>query len=177
MFSLTFAALLLLSTPVNVTENIDDLPRKHPLEEVVGVEKAAVAQEIETHLTRLGFSDRLARAATINAYAESKLNPEAVGDNGNSVGVFQLNSKGLGRKMTHDDRKDVRKSAERIAWFVHKDKKLISMQEECAHLKDLVAAFTIRIERPSNAKKKALVRAKLSDRFDRGLSPSCSQKS
>lgn len=177
MFSPLFTALLLLSTPVNTTENIDDLPRKHPLEEVVGVEKAAVAQEIETHLTRLGFSDRLARAATINAYAESKLNPSAVGDHGNSVGVFQLSSKGLGRKMSYDDRRNVKKSAEKIAWFVHKDKKLIRMQEDCALLKDLVSEFTLRIERPSNAKKKAAARAKLSERFDKGLSPSCSQKS
>lgn len=162
--------------PVNTNERIEDLPRKHPLEEVIGPEKTEVAKSIETHLASLGFGERLARAATISAYAESKLNPHAVGDKGRSVGVFQLNINGLGRKMSKSERMSIKSSAERIAKAVHKDGTLIAMQERCASLEDMVKVFTTRIERPSNSKKKAAERAKLSRKFSRGLSVKCVPK-
>jgi hypothetical protein len=176
MLSLSLAALLLLSTPVNTTENIDDLPRKHPLEGVIGYDRAVIAKEIETHLAAHGFDERLARAATINAYAESGLNPSAVGDKGRSVGVFQLNSRGLGHDMTKTERMSVKLSAEKIAQAVYKDGVLIDMQSRCDSLEDMVKAFTIRIERPSNAKKKAVARSKLADEFSRGLPDTCVPK-
>lgn len=40
-----------------------------------------------------GFSDRQALGAVANAARESSFNPEATGDNGNSIGLFQFNFK------------------------------------------------------------------------------------
>lgn len=51
----------------------------------------------------------LANAAIANAYAESRLDPNAVGDNGHAVGLFQLNdavSSAAGYGMTTEDRKN-----------------------------------------------------------------------
>lgn len=175
MFNLLLIALLFISTPLNTTEETQNLPRKHPLEEVVGAEKAVVVQEIETHLFALGFGPQLARAATINAYAESKLVPTAVGDHGKSIGVFQLHADGLGNNMSVKERMDIKTSATRIASAVHKDGSLLKLQDKCAPLEEMVKVFTVKIERPSNSKKKAIERAKLSSLFGRGLDK-CIQK-
>lgn len=51
----------------------------------------AVANKIATVARNLGIDPRLAVA---DAYQESKLNPQAVGDNGTSFGVFQLHKGG-----------------------------------------------------------------------------------
>jgi hypothetical protein len=173
MFGLLLAALLLLSSPVNTPEDLSQIPRKHPLEQTLGSERVEVAKEIELHLASHGFGERLIRAAVINAYAESDLNPAAVGDRGRSVGVFQLNSRGLGHNMTKSDRMDVKIATEKIAHAVYKDKTLIEMQARCESLEDMVKAFTLRIERPSHAKKKAAERAKLIETLGVGLNAHC----
>jgi hypothetical protein len=59
----------------------------------------------------------LVPAAVCNAYAESRLNPEAIGDNGYAVGLFQLNSassSAAGYGMTTEERKDPRINCRRI---------------------------------------------------------------
>lgn len=53
-------------------------------------------------------------AAVVNAYAESRLNPMAIGDNGASVGLFQLHEKGAGKGMTVAQRQDPAQNAARI---------------------------------------------------------------
>lgn len=155
--------LMLVSSPIGFesAEEIASLPRKHPLEAKLGEEKAMVASLIEDTLVDQGVSPRLARAATINAYAESGLVPTVVGDNGKSVGVFQLNIEGLGHDMTVESRKDVEISTLKVAKYVLKDKKLVKMQEDCAPLEDMIKAFTIRVMRPSNMHAKAVKRAAL----------------
>ena len=45
-------------------------------------------------LTSYGFSDLIAKAAIVNAYAESGLRSSAVGDSGNSIGLFQVHRNG-----------------------------------------------------------------------------------
>lgn len=55
--------------------------------------------------------------AVVNAYAESRLNPEAIGDSGYAVGLFQLNSassSAAGYGMTVEERKDPRTNCRRI---------------------------------------------------------------
>jgi len=173
MLSLLLAALMLLSTPVNVTEVIPDRLQKHPLEDKIGPERAVVAQTIETTLVANGISPRLARAATINAYAESKLNPLAVGDHGRSVGVFQLHTKGMGNKMTYEQRINIKTSAERVAKALAKDKVILKMQDNCASMDQLVSAFTVRIMRPSKKKKRARERVALAHKIQDGLIDDC----
>ena len=173
MSSLVFAALLLFSTPANESENIEDLPRKHPLGQYLPGDRVMIAETVEAQLILAGLSARMARAATINAYAESKLNPIAIGDNGRSVGIFQLSSSGLGRNMTVGQRMDVKLSTAKIARTVLKDSVLMAMQRECAPLEDMVKAFTIRVERPKNSKLKAIECAEFSGDVHQGQDVDC----
>ena len=46
------------------------------------------------------------------AQVESGLNPDAIGDGGHSVGLFQLNDRGEGAGMSVADREDPRRNAE-----------------------------------------------------------------
>jgi hypothetical protein len=159
--------LLLFSTRIGVesAEELASLPRKHPLEEKLGESKASVAALIEETLVGEGVSPRLARAATINAYAESGLVPTVIGDHGRSVGVFQLNINGLGHDMSIESRQDVETSALKVARYIMKDKTLVKMQEDCAPIEDMIKAFTIRVMRPSNMRVKAAKRAALGKRL------------
>lgn len=167
--------LLLLSTSTGVESaaDLDSLPRKHPLAASLGEEKAAVAKLIETTLVESGLSPRLARAAAINAYAESLLEPTAVGDGGNSVGVFQLHARGLGHDMSVESRKDIKVSSLKVAAHVLKDKKLIKMQAACASMEEMIKAFTVRVMRPKNMLAKAAQRAALGKRLMLGVIDEC----
>jgi hypothetical protein len=156
-----------------VAEHIPDRLQKHPLEDKIGTDKALVAKVIEETLISKGITPRLARAATINAYAESKLNPIAVGDHGRAVGVFQLHSMGMGNKMSHEQRVNVRTSAERVALALAKDEVILKMQDECASMDKLVSAFAVRIMRPSNKMKRARERVVLSHTIQKGLDDEC----
>jgi hypothetical protein len=175
--SLMLTALMLSSASVNLNENIEDLPRKHPLGQYLPSDRTLIAEKVEDQLVLAGLSARMARAATINAYAESRLDPTAIGDNGRSVGIFQLSSLGLGSKMSIEQRMDVKVSTAKIARTVLKDKVLMDMQRECASLEDMVKAFTIRVERPSNSKQKARDRAKISETIHQGQTVDCESNS
>lgn len=68
------------------------------------------AKIIVSEFVRSGLPAGVGLAAIPNAMAESALNANAVGDNGNSVGLFQINA--LGGARTFDgDRKDPRYNA------------------------------------------------------------------
>ena len=166
-----------MSTPANLNENTDDLPRKHPLEEHIEADRVLIARRVEAQLIEAGIHPRMARAAVVNAYAESGLNPFAVGDHGMSVGIFQLRTGGLGHKMTVEQRMNVRKSTARVARAVLKDESLMKMQRDCASLSDMVKAFTIRIERPKDAKRKARQRAEMSESFHGDVTIECKVES
>lgn len=63
---------------------------------------------IEREFGAVGLS-WLVPAAVANAYAESRLDPAAVGDNGHAIGLFQLNDaspSAAGYGMTVEERKD-----------------------------------------------------------------------
>jgi len=146
-----------MSTEVSVDSYIaeNEPSQMHPLEMGLNKQKAAVAIQIEQVLINKGIKPRLARAATVNAIAESNLNPSVIGDHGNSVGVFQLNARGMGKNMSIESRKDVKTSATRVANAMLKDRFMMSLQENCAPIEDMIRHFTIRIMRPSNKKIKA----------------------
>lgn len=155
--------LMLASTEVSVESGIVEIdpPQVHPLEKILDEEKAEVAIKIEDTLVKSGIAPRLARAATVNAIAESNLNPAAIGDKGKAVGVFQLHSGGMGSDMSIESRKDVDVSARKVARAIIKDKKMMSLQEKCASIEEMVRSFTIRIMRPKNMLVKAEQRVEM----------------
>ncbi len=97
-----------------------------------------------------GLSIRAAHAAVVNAYAESALNPAAVGDSGHSVGLFQINDLS-GRRSFNGDRKD---PSYNISWILDNEvmaaagSRFRAMDAAGASLGDLVEAFCRDIERP-----------------------------
>lgn len=72
------------------------------------------ARIIERVLSAKGVPAEIIAGAVINAMAESSLNPKAIGDGGNSVGLFQLHRKGGGKGMSVAERQDPVKNTERI---------------------------------------------------------------
>ena len=108
-----------------------------------------------------GFDSPLIKAALLNAYAESGFNPKAIGDGGNSKGVFQLNRKGLGHKMTDEERHDVQKSVRRVAIAIRKSPRLQRAIESGAETPELTELFCTEIMRPSNKREKARKRRKM----------------
>lgn len=55
----------------------------------------------------------LVPAAVANAYAESRLDPDASGDGGHSIGLFQLHDQGAGAGMSVAERRDPTLNARR----------------------------------------------------------------
>ena len=60
---------------------------------------------IYNSLTSYGFSDLIAKAAIVNAYAESGLRSSAVGDSGNSIGLFQVHRNGAATLVSKNNPK------------------------------------------------------------------------
>ena len=158
---------MLLSTEVSVESGIVEIrtPQMHPLEESLDKKQAEIAIQIETVLIDKGIKPRLARAATVNAIAESNLNPNIIGDSGNSVGVFQLNKNGMGKNMSIESRKDIKISTEKVANAMLKDRFMMALQERCAPIEEMIRHFTLRIMRPSNKEVKSRQRVRLGNQI------------
>ncbi len=166
--------LIILTTTTSLdSSQVPENLKKHPLESKIGREKAEIASGIEDVLQSYGINERLSRAAVINALAESGLNPTIVGDNGHSVGIFQLNDRGLGNKMSVEQRKNTRKSSEKIARTLLKDKYIMNLSRSCADLEFLVEQFARRIMRPSNIELRVVERRKLAKNVMKGLPDNC----
>lgn len=108
------------------------------------------ARNIESVLHDASISDTTIAAAIVNAYAESGLNTSAVGDSGNSIGLFQLNMpKGAGRGHSAQELKDPRKNTEII---LSVERSAISKIEDAvragAGLTQVTALWTKLVERP-----------------------------
>lgn len=74
-------------------------------------------QEVATLIAELfasGGAGWAAPAAVANAYAESRLDPLAIGDGGASVGLFQLHADGAGAGLSVEARQDPRTNTLRI---------------------------------------------------------------
>jgi hypothetical protein len=76
--------------------------------------QTAAARVIVEVFDAAGLPDCITAAALANAYAESALNPAAVGDGGKSIGLFQLHERGAGSGMSVAERKDPRINAKTI---------------------------------------------------------------
>lgn len=88
----------------------------------------------------------LVPACVANAYAESRLDPMAIGDGGRSVGLFQLNVNGGGSGMTTEERQDPRRNAARFAELCGASAELMGMRGSLSH-SDLAAEVARLVER------------------------------
>jgi len=165
MLHLHFALLLLFVTRTGLEPEVEQHYRKGLVCEDISteIENREVACRIEQVMRDEGFDSPLIKAALLNAYAESKFNPKAVGDGGNSKGVFQLNKKGLGSKMADEDRHDVEKSVRRVIVAIRKSPRLQRAIESGAETSKLTELFCTEIMRPSNKREKARKRRELEE--------------
>jgi hypothetical protein len=128
-------------------------------------EQEEVAREIERVLKEEGFENPEIQAAIINGLAESSLDPAAIGDHGNSHGVFQLNKNGLGHKLQAEKMHSVETATRRVASAMKRSKQMMKRIDEGATVEELTAAFCIHIMRPSDKMQKAKRRASTAKRL------------
>ena len=165
MLHLHFVLLLLVSTVIGPEPEVTQHYRKVLVCEDISneIENRNIACQIEKVMRDEGFDSPLIKAALLNAYAESGFNPKAVGDGGNSKGVFQLNKNGLGKKMADKDRHDVEKSVRRVIVAIRKSPRLQRAIEDGAEVPELTELFCTEIMRPSNKRKKARERREMEE--------------
>jgi hypothetical protein len=125
-------------------------------------DKRANAQIILDEFMVAGLPAGVALAAIVNAEAESGLNPLAAGDNGHSVGLFQIND--IGGKVKYDfDRTDpnantrwIIKEYDRLDTKTGKignytaTRSLDQMFKDGVNVADMAAEFAAIVERPGN---------------------------
>ena len=110
-----------------------------------------MAAMIEEEFLAAGLSRSVAAAAVVNAKAESELNPEAMGDSGHSVGLFQLHDRGGGHDMSVEERADARTNIRTILEREVLGKMGSTLRERAesgASVSELAAIFSRDIERP-----------------------------
>jgi hypothetical protein len=118
---------------------------------VVGVaaSKLAMVDIIEREFAAAGYPVEVAAAAVVNAYAESGLDPLASGDNGNSVGLFQLNIRGAGAGMTVAARQDPVVNTRTLITRERRALGAVTLKAQAGEsLPALAAAFSTLVERP-----------------------------
>jgi len=104
----------------------------------------------------------------VNAYRESGLNHLAIGDGGNSIGLFQLHIRGGGAGMSKEERQNPRLNTQRIIKEVKEGggKNLLSADKRGTSIAELAVIFMRDIERPKNQERGAAnCRAKTSELF------------
>lgn len=119
-------------------------------------ENAKIIENIfKEKLQGKGLSDeaiaKIIAAAIVNAYKESGLNASAVGDHGNSIGLFQLHIRGAGHDMSVEERQDPVTNTKTI---IEREvlgsfgRVLIARAKAGATVTELAAVFSKYIERP-----------------------------
>lgn len=124
-------------------------------------EQKEVSYIIEQEFSEMKISPNITAAAIVNALAESRLNPQAIGDGGKSVGTFQLHKNGLGKNLSIAERTNVYTSANIIGIQILKNKKLYDLEENNALIPVMTSVITEEIMRPSNIEKEKEKRSKL----------------
>ncbi len=164
--ALLSALMIIFLWPSHVAVPPRPEPARYPVSESMKLsdDQLSIATQVEKRMRYHGFSDESIAGALINAYAESKLNVNAVGRAG-EIGIFQLNPRGLGRNMSTSDMRDVRKSVDRVARAMKKNDKIMKLEARGADIDDHVRAFCTEIERPKNRYKKAKDREKMIEKM------------
>lgn len=105
---------------------------------------------IEREFAAAGWNSAVAAAAIVNAYAESSLNPRAIGDGGKSVGLFQLHEKGGGAGMSVAERQDPTLNTRRIIEETSRAAGFRLIAATTNDIPTLAAAFSTYVERPAD---------------------------
>lgn len=129
-----------------------------------GIPSAAqisAARTVADRFSAAGYHLPMIRAALANAYAESSLNPLAIGDQGRSVGLFQLYDKGAGAGMSVELRQNAAANTDRIIQEVNNygKKRLLPAYASGKDAATLADLFCQDIERPADAAQKGAMRA------------------
>ena len=127
----------------------------------VAVLIVAEVQRAHTLRPQWPWSPRaLAIAAITNAYAESRLRPDAWNSRGeDSVGLFQVNRQGaLGSSYSRAQLRDARTNTRIILSEVDRQAERLATARTVG---DLTAAFCTHVERPADAARKAQERVEL----------------
>ena len=128
-------------------------------------EQQKVAYIIEKNFNNMQIPKNITAAAIVNAVAESKLCPYAVGDNGKAIGVFQLHTNGLGNKISPLLRKDVNINSNVIAVQIIKNDKLLNKEKNGAAISELTKIITKDIMRPDDVQAQMIQREHLAKRM------------
>lgn len=124
-------------------------------------EQKEVSYIIEKQFDEMEIPHNITAAAIVNAYAESGLSSEVIGDGGNSIGVFQLNINGLGHKLTDYMKSNLYTNSNVVGLQVLKNKKLLEADKDNKNIPYLTSIFTKEIMRPKNKEEKAEYRSRL----------------
>lgn len=138
------------------------------------------AARLRTFVCTVIVPNKVLRGALVNAIYESNLKPEAVGDGGNSVGLWQLNIRGAGAGMTVAERQDPVIATKRIleefvrrassAWFrnpITRDIAAgVARQPKMApSIGEYAKAWAIEVERPKYQAAEGALRQRTADRL------------
>lgn len=132
-----------------------------------------MAKIISRIFTNAGVPDKIIAAAIVNAYAESRLDPNIIGDSGHSVGLFQLNDgpRAAGRGMTVAERQDPEVNTRKILkeYFDYWPKNDPAGRSDDVAV--LSAVFCKYIERPKDVELRMRERSEMARKlFPKGVS-------
>ena len=113
-------------------------------------EQQTMVAIIDREFAAAGWKSSVIQAAIVNAYAESGLNPRAIGDGGKSVGLFQLHERGGGAGMTTAQRQDPTLNARRIIEETARASSFRAIAASTDDVPTLAAAFSTYVERPAD---------------------------
>lgn len=142
--------------------------------------RADIVRIVVREFRAAGLPDSVLAAALVNAWAESKFDPRIKSPGSeDSIGVFQLNSRGLGAGMSADERRDPTLNTRRIIQEIKRvpplaqvtranagdlsanpaGRRLLAASAAGEPLARLIALFTEDIERPADRAAKGRERA------------------
>jgi hypothetical protein len=135
------------------------------------------AIQIEKNFNKLEIPKNTTAAAIVNAIAESQLQPTVIGDNGNSVGLFQLNKFGLGSNMSVEHRKSAYINSIVVGVEILQNRRLLKKDEDNATIPTLTAIIVEDIMRPKMIEEEKIIRTRLAKTiFPNRIELKCTKK-
>jgi hypothetical protein len=124
-----------------------------------------VSYIIEEQFGEMNIPLNITAAAIVNAIAESRLNPNAIGDGGKAVGAFQLHKSGLGNNLSVKERTNVYTSANVIGIQILKNNNLYELENNNAFIPEITKTITEDIMRPDKLEQQKEKRSNLAKKI------------
>jgi hypothetical protein len=124
-----------------------------------------VSYIIEEQFGEMNIPPNITAAAIVNAIAESRLNPNAIGDGGKAVGAFQLHKSGLGNNLSVKERTNVYTSANVIGIQILKNNNLYELENNNAFISEITKTITEDIMRPDKLEQQKEKRSNLAKKI------------